>query len=135
MKVVINKCYGGFGLSRKATLALFDAAPEFFTEDDCPDRWISGFGQWVPIEGRSEFAHSNYSSVFKKGEKAYHLERSYDPLFRAAPALVAVVEQFGEEASDSLAELEVVEIPDGVSFDIDEYDGIESIHETHRSWA
>jgi hypothetical protein len=40
----------------------------------------------------------------------------------------------GEEANDQFAKLEIVEIPDGVEWQIDEYDGYESIHEVHRSW-
>ncbi|CAK0757599.1 hypothetical protein CCP1ISM_7520003 [Azospirillaceae bacterium] len=30
--------------------------------------------------------------------------------------------------------MEVIEIPDGVDWTIDDYDGVESIHEKHRSW-
>jgi hypothetical protein len=48
--------------------------------------------------------------------------------------LVQVIEELGEEANGSHAKLEVIEIPDGVEYTIDEYDGIESIHEKHRSW-
>ncbi len=33
-----------------------------------------------------------------------------------------------------LSKLQIVSIPDGVSFYIDDYDGMESIHEDHRSW-
>lgn len=39
-----------------------------------------------------------------------------------------------DEASGRLAELEVVEIPDGTDWEIDDYDGVETIHEKHQSW-
>jgi len=48
--------------------------------------------------------------------------------------LVDVVETLGAEADGQYAELAVVEIPDGISYEIAEYDGIEHIAETHRSW-
>ena len=38
------------------------------------------------------------------------------------------------KASGKFADLEVREIPDGVDWQIDEYDGNESIHEVHRTW-
>ena len=53
---------------------------------------------------------------------------------RADPLLVQVVEQMGEKASGELADLDIVEIPDDVNWELDEYDGFESIHEVHRSW-
>jgi hypothetical protein len=53
---------------------------------------------------------------------------------RTDPELVRVVEELGGAADGAHAKLKVVEIPDGVEFDIDEYDGIESIHERHQSW-
>lgn len=40
----------------------------------------------------------------------------------------------GKKASGKCAELKVIEIPDGVDWEIDDYDGIETVHEKHRSW-
>ena len=55
---------------------------------------------------------------------------------RDDPILVQVVEEMGEESWGDFAELKVVEIPDDASaWKIDEYDGMESIHECHRSWS
>ena len=48
--------------------------------------------------------------------------------------LVECVEKLGEEASGELAKLKVVEIPDGIDWYIHDYDGVEEIHEEHRSW-
>jgi hypothetical protein len=59
---------------------------------------------------------------------------SYD-IERDDPVLVQVVETLGDDrAGDRYAYLKVVEIPDGISWHIMEYDGIETIHEDHRSW-
>ena len=55
--------------------------------------------------------------------------------WRSAPRLIAAIEKLGEEVSSgSCAAIEVVDIPDGIEWFIDEYDGQESIHEEHRSW-
>jgi len=48
--------------------------------------------------------------------------------------LVAIVEEMGEAANGSCADLNVVEIPDGISWQIEEYDGYEHVAETHRTW-
>ena len=47
--------------------------------------------------------------------------------YRDDPIMVSIVEELGEEANDKFAYLEVVEIPDGYNYDIDEYDGLEHI--------
>lgn len=91
MKVVINRCFGGFSLSEKAY--------EFLGLE-----W-----DWYG------YKYSDYS-------------------LRADSRLVECVETLGEKASGSLAELKVVEIPDDVYWEIEEYDGVESIHEVHRVW-
>lgn len=91
MKIVINACYGGFGLSKEA-LALFNER--------------SG-------------AVVTYDFNIKRDD----------------PILVEVVEQLGEAADGDYAELKVIEIPDDVQWQIEEYDGNEWIAERHRTWS
>jgi len=90
--IVINRCYGGFGLSQ--------AAKELLAQR-----------KNVSVE---EF----YVYDIKRDDKD----------------LVAVVRELGAEANDSHSELVIVEIPENVKWYIDEYDGIEVVHEFHRSW-
>ncbi len=54
---------------------------------------------------------------------------------RSHPLLIKVCEQLGEKANGRFADLKIVEIPDGIEYEIDEYDGLESIHEKHQSWS
>jgi hypothetical protein len=49
--------------------------------------------------------------------------------------LIQVVEELGEKASGRFADLKVVEIPDDVEWQIDEYDGLEWVSERHRTWG
>jgi hypothetical protein len=53
---------------------------------------------------------------------------------RCDPNLVKVVEKLGKRADGSFASLKVVDIPDDMEWEIEEYDGWESIHEKHRVW-
>lgn len=91
MKVVINKCYGGFGLS-EAALALYNKLS----------------GKTLSI---------------------------YDEPPRNDAILVKVVEELKSEAYGNYAKLKVVEIPDDVKFEIEEYDGMEWVAEVHRTWG
>lgn len=54
---------------------------------------------------------------------------------RDDPVLVELVESMGSAASGKYARLKVVEIPDNVSWTIHEYDGMEWVAETHRTWS
>ena len=45
-----------------------------------------------------------------------------------------MVQELGDKANGRCAELKVVEIPDGVDYQVEEYDGKEWVAETHRTW-
>jgi hypothetical protein len=60
------------------------------------------------------------------------LERA--PKDRTDPKLVQVVEELGSAASGEWAELKVIEIPDGIEWEILSNGGFETVHEKHRSW-
>ena len=50
-------------------------------------------------------------------------------------ALVATVEELGsEKAGRDYSNLQIVEIPEDVEWEINDYDGQEAVHEVHRSW-
>ena len=53
---------------------------------------------------------------------------------RNDPALVTTVHRLGSEAGGDYATLKVVEVPAGVDWYIDEYDGKEWVAEKHRTW-
>ena len=63
----------------------------------------------------------------KKVEYHYDIDRS-------DPHLVQVVEELGARANGVHADLLIVEIPDGVQWEVVEYDGIEYVAEKHRRW-
>lgn len=89
-KVVINKCYGGYGLSE-------EAYEELGLEWD-------GYG----------FAYE---------DKRTDLQ------------LIKVIEKLGKEANGRFSSLKIVDVPDDVDWEIEEYDGSEWIRERSRSWG
>lgn len=131
MKVVINRCYGGFGLSNDAVIKLIEMKSKIIETSDLRS-WSSNpqlevYGGYKTIKG--------YDGIIVIDDKVYSVDR-YGNEFRTHPDLIKVVEELGEEkASGQLAELEIIEIPDGIDWYIDEYDGVETIREAHRSWG
>lgn len=145
MKIVINKCYGGFGLSNEAiALYLKKIGKECFFYKQIGYKHN---GKEVHIKISNEEAYNDNNlfniSVYTKdvGEEIYkHINEYYwyndFDNDRSNKELIETIEELGEnKASGQLAELKIVEIPDGAEYEIDEYDGIETIHETHDSWG
>lgn len=48
--------------------------------------------------------------------------------------LVTVVEEMQKKACGRWSELKIVEVPDDVEWEIQEYDGYEWVAEKHRTW-
>lgn len=148
MKILINKCYGGFGISTTALLELvkLDAkCLEKFTpkkyyggenekyrgKDEWESKWEKDFSEFKDL-GDGYFSHKWHTLIYKDG-LLYSVDR--DNITRTDPNLIKIVEDLGEKSFGNHAKLAVVEIPDGVDYEIDEYDGIEHIAEKHRTWS
>lgn len=139
MKIVINKCFGGFGLSDAAYAKLIEwgvpVKPHVEQKrDEATNRYLpepANEGEIIfdrsltPDQSFSDAAHIR--SFGRYWETWLSSNRSH-------PLLVRVVEELGDKASGSLSRLMVTEIPDGVDWEIDEYDGRERIAEKHRTW-
>lgn len=147
MKVVINACYGGFSLSPRATkayaakkgrkcyffvgggskpyekVAMSAIDGLFWSAFDVPEARV--FGEW-----------RTQTQAQREADNDWYEAHSIDtrPSDRSDPDLVAVVENLGSAANGSCANLQVIEIPDGVEWNIEEYDGSEWVTENHRRW-
>lgn len=100
MKVVINRCYGGFSVSRKVY-------------------------RYLKIEWDGSGFISN-EDLGIKSENYY--------AYRTDKRLVEAVEKIGKKSNGDVAKLKIVEIPDNIEWEIEEYDGLEWIAEKHRTW-
>jgi hypothetical protein len=139
MKVVINKRFGGFGLSEDAFRWLIDQGvpvkPYIEQQRDAE----TGLWKHEPLndgEHIADWLHPQTTGIDPSILRLCgRFHASWLTEQRTHPLLVKVVEALGERANGALAKLLVVEVPDGVEFDIEDYDGMESIHEKHRSWG
>ena len=145
MKIVINACHGGFGLSEKAVVR--------YNELKGRDLWIihdERFNwptySFVPPEQRVDYNGDifitpkewyTWSPEEKRNWNKSYREQTFSDydLERNDPILIQVIEEMGEEANSRRSELKIVEIPDDVEWQIDEYDGLEWVAEKHRTWS
>ncbi len=101
MEIVVNRCYGGFGISKAVydKLELEWDGYEYIDNDD------------LGIKSDNFYA------------------------YRTDKRLIKAIKEVGlKEAGGKFSRLEIVEIPDNVEWEIYDYDGIETIHEKHRTW-
>ena len=149
MKVAVNKCYGGFGISNIALKELVIRKAnciKVFTpksyhggenknkniREEWKRRWKEEFAEYIDI-GDGFMAHNCGFNLYRDG-LIYKLNDRSDIEVRTDKDLIEVIEKLGDRASDRFANIEITEIPDGVIFEIEEHDGMESVHEKHRSW-
>ena len=115
MKIVINNDYGGFGLSDEALeLYLSYKGVEF-------EKTINEYG-------RTDYWEKGH---VKDGD--YYLWANN--IERNDPNLVRVVEELKEKTNSPYSTLKVIEIPDDIEWEINEYDGNEWVAEKHRTWS
>lgn len=137
-RIVINRCFGGFGLSDKAILRYLEIKGQQVWVE--PDKWGNTYWLVAPEDRMDRKSGEDFysMSIDDRIEHNRKLEKEtfyYGNIGRDDPVLVQVVEELGEEANGGYAELEIVEIPDDVDWELNEYDGMEHIAEKHRTWS
>lgn len=132
-KIVINRCYGGFGVSDAGIHAI--ASYRGLTlYPERKDRWFTVY--WtIPQDHPLRVKHNELNAKHSKTEEDYklvneiydnHTLSTYD-IDRADPGLVHAVETLGDAANGDCAQLEIVELEKGTLYRITEYDGLEGI--------
>ena len=113
MKIVINACHGGFSLS--------DGAIRLYAK-------LVGINL---VEAQSDYCGTEFYTDTVSEETYF----SYRSIARDNGFLIETVETLGDAANGDYANLKVVEIPDCVEWQIEEYDGYEHVAEKHRTWS
>lgn len=113
-KVVVNSCFGGFGLSHQAIMRYSELANiNLVCQMGIENHYITYYKDGV-------ISDDNYFST-------YDIERD-DPI------LVQVVEEMGVAANGDFADLRIAVVPDDIDWYVDDYDGNETVREAHRTW-
>ena len=130
MKIILNKCFGGFDVSKEAYmlyakkkgLNLYIYESEFkygkFIYKKTNDTSIMNDYFIKDMGNNVEISDKNYKKYL------LYLNEKY----RQDPTLIEVVEELKDKASGRFGDLKVVEIPDNCYYKIDEYDGVETIY-------
>lgn len=137
MKVILNKCYGGFGVSQKAyELYAKKKGIELFVyklecTNDKPIYRKTDMGSSIfTITFTKDFG--DYVDLYDDNSEKYILELCSN--HREDPVLIEVVEELGDRANSPFSKLVVVDIPDGMEYEIDDYDGVETLHQKVEKW-
>ena len=106
-KVIVNKCWGGFSLSRKALHVLRKMGNKHALEE-------TDFGESWPDSGKKRDAG---------------MEHFLSDIPRDDSDLIKVVKEMAGEADGDLSCLVIINVPDDKKWRVEDYDGMETIIE------
>ena len=141
MKIIKNTCFGGYGLSIKAKIAVakkkgkdiyfFSMNKEPLTHKEALEgKQTLVFDYTVPDPYERGIDKRGKNGLYTEANKISK-EISMDFDDRTDKDIIAIVEKLGKEAGGRSANLVVCEIPDDIEYEICEYDGMEHIAEAH----
>lgn len=132
MKIIFNKCFGGFQVSDEG-YKLYAKKKKITLYTYIWDKY--NFGTQELIKSSDTCNHLVYYLLKDYGNKIKFSDRRNEDIFylnashRTDPILIEVVEELGNKASTSYSNLKVISIPDDIGeYIIDDYDGFETLH-------
>lgn len=144
-KIVINAEFGGFGLSERAIIRYCELiGKKVYPIHHDTFKFITY--SLVPPEERIDTSEKLAGAPLTWHEMSLEEKQAYNETYRKQtftereiarddPILVQVVQELGSVADGNHAQLKIVEIPDDVEWQIEEYDGNEWVAEKHRTWS
>lgn len=143
MKIALNKCFGGFQLSHKAVKRYLELQGKecfFYKQEVRTDNFKVTYKKITQDKAKGELFLSYFTKDLGdvvtqgKADDDFIFYSYFDYDKRTDPLLIQVIEELGNEASGKLGKIEIVEVPNDLDWEITDYDGIETLHEKHRSW-
>ena len=133
MKIVINRCIGGFGLSWAGVMEYAKLAGlQIKAYTHLPDS--DGYTKFALYKG-GKVIHYSTGKLAKDHTIVDGEHFSDTAIPRDDPNLIKTVTNLGKKANGTFADLKIVEIPDGTAWEINDYDGMESVEEKHNTWS
>lgn len=145
-EIIINKCWGGFGLSHRAMmlyakLSGFKLYPFFEEREKKGEKWSPTTGKFKPYRG--EKSKDNPYDLIFYSKKPLKKDGTYEEdsyfsdynIGRDDKNLVKVVKMLGKKSFSGHTKLKIVKIPANIKWKIHDYDGMESVEEEHKSWG
>ncbi len=138
MKLVINNCYGGIGLSliskihlaHKKGIEVYPYKTSFFDFENGTQVY-----QKILKPEESESSSVRLLTQEQLQDKfVCEIDRRPDEWtfdidnHRTDKDLISVIEEDGELANDRYSKLAIVEIPEGFDYKISDYDGVETVY-------
>ncbi|KJD44201.1 hypothetical protein [Paenibacillus terrae] len=124
MEIVINRCFGGFGLSTAAFHKLIELGwrVTVYTDDY---EYADPTADLVDMSDQNDSFFPPYSFIGDRDDKEIRTNKD----------VIAVVKALGDKANGPCSKLKVVEVPDDIEWIITDYDGLETVAEDHRVWS
>lgn len=128
-KIILNKSFGGFDVSEEGyRLYAKKKGLELYKYIICDYdvnklRYATKDENFIVYYYTKDFG--NNVEISNEDNKKYFLY--LNNRYREDETLIEVVEELGQKASGRFGNLQIVEIPDNVFYQINEYDGLETI--------
>lgn len=129
MKIILNKCFGGFGLSTEAYKLYAEKIGKEIYE--YYQDYKKGFDYFIKGSGGlcKHYFTKDFGEEIKLNDEEYNKYCLYlSDEKRTDKILIEVVEELKERANNGCSDLEIIEIPDNCYYKINEYDGVETIY-------
>lgn len=118
MKIAVNKCFGGFDLSEKAYERMIELGVKTYNNwEELKENHKEGVYVVITDDSFGKY-YSNFGDYKNRNNNV----------------LIQVIEELKDEASGSFGDIKIIDIPESIEWEIDDYDGVETIRESHMSW-
>lgn len=143
MKIVINDTYGGFRLSPLAIKEYLKLKGKeaYFYDAQFQNREViyTKTDNFTEKEIFLTCFTKDFGSRFKDKDRTENDYKIYcfneKDIDRTDEDLIKIIEQLKEKANTICSKLKIVEIPDDIDWQIEDYDGAEWVSEKHRTWG